>query len=298
MKSIQGAMFNHIDNILSDYSFYQLYCSGKISHEEYASQLDVHSDVLKAKGISESEVHFASRFPANAQSFVQDCLVDLLKKGVIDQIYYDEEQFNFYAKKMSITFDHDERCTYIYPEEARFLYALTSILKPKSVAFLGSYYGYWAFWSIPLLQQFNGQAYLIDINEDVNKIAQRNIKIFGYEPFVKVITGDAITFPNTSNETFDLIVIDAEGCKNDLDIERRGKRIYYPILKAALKKLRPGGKVIFHNILLHNFRYDPYFEHVISYNKIEFSKFLNLVSELFNLFLEYQSTEGIGIASL
>ena len=298
MKSLQGPVFKYIDNILNEYSFYHLYRSGQISHEEYAIQLDVHANILQEKGIPKSEVHFSSRFPTNVQKFIQSCLIDLFAKNLISEVSYDEEQLESYVGRMDVEFDHAGYHTFIYPEEAQLLYALTSILKPKSVAFLGSYYGYWAFWSLPLLQKFGGQAYLVDINDEVNKVAQRNIINFGYESCAKVITADATTFSRTSTEMFDLIVIDAEGSKNDPDLERCGKRIYHPILKEALKKLRPGGKVVFHNILLNNFRYDPYFDFIISHNKTEFMNFLSLVSENFDLFLEYQSTEGIGVAVL
>jgi len=95
MKSLQGPVFKYIDNILNEYPFYHLYRSGQISHEEYAIQLDVHANTLQEKGIPKSEIHFSSRFPINAQKFVQSCLMDLFAKDLISEVSYDNTPDNF-----------------------------------------------------------------------------------------------------------------------------------------------------------------------------------------------------------
>jgi len=201
----------------------------------------------------------------------------------------DEEGYSTYEQKIQNYFWHGERSTYIAPEEARLLYALCDIVRPQNVAFLGSYYGYWAHWVLPKLQTAGGQAWLVDVDADVSAIAQKNLDTFGFNETAKVVVDDAITFCQSSSRIFDMVVIDAECPRDHPNPSYRGKGIYIPIFKAVLPKMVSNSILVFHNIIFHHFHTSSFFSNVISRNHQELDPLQLLLKE---------HTEGIGISFL
>lgn len=299
MSKISGPAFDLINSVLTDFPFYQRFREGNISSAVYSQFLNDHCDQLQKYGLSKEDIKFASRFPQSETAFVHKMLIDLWEHGMIRNTNYNQHEFNQYAELIKSKFDHGSFRTYIYPEEARFIFALTSIIKPRSVAFMGSYYGYWAIWALPHIQQAGGKAYLVDLNPDVNRLAKKNLDNFGYENCTVVVTGNAIDFVPDGDRLFDLVVIDAEYYHLNPDPDYRGKAVYYPILKDSLPSIEPNGIVLCHNIILEKYKKDDlFFRHLATCHQNEYSKFLSLALDHMNVFLEYPSTEGIGIGQI
>jgi len=290
-----GTVFSHIDAVLKNHSFYNDFRINAVCSETYASKLLASKQALVDQGVAEADVHFSARFPRNEQAFVAQILSDLKQNNILPNDRYSSEAFAEYEKIIKQQYIHDSYATYIYPEEEQLLYALCAIAKPKRVAFLGAYYGYWAAWALPHIQDNGGSAYLLDVDQDVVDLAARNIRKLGFEGCARAIKQDAIEFMQNTDDQFDMLVIDAECDQSHPDPDFRGKAIYHPLLQAALPKLKQGGLVVCHNILLKNTTNDVYMDGVIQKNMREHRKFVPLVQTSLRKFIEYTSTEGVGI---
>lgn len=293
-----GPIHEHIHQTLLSYPFYQDFLAGRLDAHQYAEQVLALGSPELPPGVAAGDLPFASRFPADRSRFVQEVLTDLSDRGYLPTSTYDEADYRVYADKTQALFQHPPQGTYIAAEEAQLLYALTQILQPRNVAFLGSYYGYWAHWSLPSIQAVGGQAQLVDVDAEVLALAQQNIDNFGFSDTVNVVLEDAIAFCQRATTPFDMVVIDAECPRDHPNPDHRGKAIYVPILEAVLPKMAPGSVLIFHNIIFQHFHPCPFFDDVLARNHQEIDSLLPLLAEHTLEFLEYESTEGIGIGFL
>ena len=151
-----------------------------------------HKSLLKETGLHEDQIHLSSRFSLNDEQTVDYILEDLQNRNIISSVNYPKDKFDALSHKVANEFMHDSYTTYIFPEEARLLYALTYITKPKTMFFLGSYYGYWAIWSAVILKETGGVAYLVDTDCHVLALAEKNMNKFQCDSVVKYINEDAI----------------------------------------------------------------------------------------------------------
>lgn len=245
--------------------------------------------------MNENQIKLIERFPSSEADFVAAALERLRKEGVIETTSYCTEAFEAYRTRVAASFDHAERVTYIFPEEERLLYALAEVTKPHRVAFLGSYYGYWAVWALPAISAAGGTATLLDTDGECVSLARRNIECLGLGGSAEVVARDAITYMLESREHFDWVVLDAEGPKLGLPYDETDKALYYAMGTAAIERLRPGGMLICHNILLAHNGDDPYFANMIRNNQRQFYKFLPLLEASCSRRVELSSTEGVGI---
>lgn len=285
-----------INNALKQYSWYSDYLREDLKRPDYWNTLLQHKSQLTSAGLNEDQIHLSSRFPLNEERIVDAILNDLFQRKMITSVDYPKEQFIQLEQKIHQHFDHGSYTTYIFPEEARLLYALTYITKPKVMIFLGSYYGYWAIWAASLLKETGGCAYLIDVDSKVLDLADKNMKVFNLESVVRLINEDAITFLAREKIQHDFLVVDPEGPKVGDDPDLLDKAIYYPMLKAAHPFLDKNGLVLCHNILLDNpIKEDAYFAQKIEYNYNQFTKFLPFMKENYDASAWYDTTEGVGV---
>lgn len=235
------------------------------------------------------------RMPPDEAQFVQDCLYHLQSTGLLHSTLYNESAFQSYRQRVYASIDHDRYRTYIFPEEEQLLYALTQILRPKSVVLLGSFYGYWGLWAMPAVQEVGGIAYFVDLDPKVSALAARNLKSLGYENHAEVIVGDAVEFLRREALSFDLAVLDAEGPRWHPWKTYRGKSVYFPISEALLPRTAARFVLICHNVLLTTSFRDAATDRLLHQNRLQLSRFLELVRTEFPFGAEYSSTEGIGI---
>lgn len=250
---------------------------------------------LTEVGLNENQIKLIERFPANEADFVAAALERLRHAGLIETTSYSTEAFEAYRERVAIAFDHADRVTYIFPEEERLLYALAAVTKPRRVAFLGSYYGYWAMWALPAIAAAGGKATLLDTDGECVSLARRNIERLGLGDTAEVVAGDALAYMRENREQFDWVVLDAEGPKLGLPYDQTDKALYYPMGAVAVERIRAGGMLICHNILLAHHTEDPYFANMIRNNERQFYKFLPFLAASCPRRVELSSTEGVGV---
>lgn len=295
-KHTGSTAYSKINNVLRHYDWYSGYLEGKTDSRNYLRTLLQHKTELILAGLNEDQINLSSRFLLNNEQAVDHILDDLLERKIIKSVEYPKERFDLLFQKVADEFMHATYTTYIFPEEARLLYALTWIVKPKKMLFMGSYYGYWAIWSASILKETGGVAYLIDIDRNVLALAEKNMAQFNCDSVVRLVNEDAIQFMMREKISHDFLVVDPEGPKQGADPDLLDKAIYYPMVKAAHPCLATNGIVLCHNILLNNLQVEnKYFEKKIKYNFGQFSKFLPFMKENYESGVWYDTTEGVGI---
>ena len=297
MTAASPVVYEHADAVLQGRSFYRDYQAGRIDSVEYAREIDASLASLIDAGVAPGDVPFLKRRPPDDRQAVADILSDLHRRGLLGNVGWDEAGFSRHERRMRSEFQHDGRRTYIASEEAMLMYALVDLIRPKRVAFLGSYYGYWAFWALPTLARHGGTAVLIDIDEPVSLLSARNVRQFGYEASAEVVTADGCEWMSREKRQYDMIVLDAECPPTHPDPAVRGKRIYAPLLRAGLAALAPGGWVIGHNILVSHVPADPDLDAIIAKNMEEYRDFFQITGQHLEGFSHYTTTEGIGIGT-
>ncbi|HYV44932.1 MAG TPA: class I SAM-dependent methyltransferase [Myxococcaceae bacterium] len=289
----EGPLFDTVDRVLADRDEYRWFRRGLLSAGEWHRLLDGSERALVAAGVPAEDVQFAKRYPSSIQQFADGVLADLEARGVIATGRYDAERLAS-VEKAAQRYRHDGRRTYIYPEEARVLFALADILRPRRALFLGSFYGYWAHWALPSLVAGGGRAVLVDPDERAQRVARANLPA-AYRGKVDLVVSTGERFLDEAEGPFDFVVLDAEGPRDHPDPEQRGKRVYRPLLEHALPRLAPGALLVCHNILLSDRTGAPFFSRIIQRNQGELGAFMALVERTFDGFTEHLSTEGIGI---
>lgn len=295
-KTFGNTAFNKINHQLRHFPWYQDFLGNKISRASYLAEILKHQDTLMSSGLNEDQLHLSSRFPINAEQKVDSILKHLQMAKAIPTIDYPKAEFQSLFASRDQNFKHQHFTTYIFPEEARLLFALTHIMKPKRMLFLGSYYGYWSIWALAVLKKYGGEAYLIDIDEKAIQLSKENIQQFGYEDCAQFINEDVMSFINRAKIPHDFIVLDAEGPKVGANPDLLDKAIYYPMIAAAEPYLSKNGMLLCHNILLNNPIQDHYFEAKIAYNNDQFTKFFPYLKKHFSYTADFDTTEGVGIS--
>lgn len=289
-----GPLFDAVDRCLAERDEYRRFRAGELSREDFARFLDRMAGDLARSGVPAEDVHFAKRTPVSTTAFVDDVLADLARRRVIPRTDLDREQLVAVAAAAA-SIDHGGLCTYIYPEEALLLAALAQIVAPRRALFLGSYYGYWAHWAVPAIVAAGGRAVLVDPDPYVQAVARRHLGRSGLGGAVELAVTTGQSFLAETRDTFDFIVLDAEAPRDHPDPDQRGKRIYRPLFAHALPRLAPDAILVCHNILLSDHSGASFFTQVIERNREELGPFLALVDEALDGFVEYPSTEGLGV---
>jgi predicted O-methyltransferase YrrM len=274
---------------------YKSYCNGTISVSQYEQFVDRVAGFLIAAGLPSDDVHFAKRYPRCEEQFVHDKILDIYKLGMLPHTSYNSKEYEYIAKERNSNYDHGPFRTYIYPEEAHLLFAIVDIIKPRSVLFLGSYYGYWAYAPIFILRNNGGHATLLDPDPVAQSVAQANIARAGLQDTVEIAVMAGETYLDKVRLEYDFVVLDAENPRNHPNLEQRGKKVYGSLLQRVLPHMTSGAYLVCHNILFKNASEDVFFEGIIQRNKHELSRFMALIGQHIPNFVEVPSTEGVGI---
>jgi predicted O-methyltransferase YrrM len=272
------------------------WAAGLVDRTSYTMTLDAVLAQGATLPLTENECALSARLHWRAGDVVARALRDCVDAGVLPVTEYDVAGFATTGDLVTTRWDHADRKTFIFPEEAQLLYAVAAIAKPRRVAFLGSYYGYWAAWALAAAAPSLEYAVLLDVDPEVSALAATNLRALGLDANVEVLCRDAIEFMDGADgDAFDLMVLDAEGPKTGPDERMLGKRVYEPIAEAALPRLRPGGLLVAHNILLDHRVGHRYFRDLVAHNEIELGPFLDLLRPACTAFVHVETTEGVGI---
>jgi predicted O-methyltransferase YrrM len=287
-----GPVFEIARPLLEDQPRYRAFQQGG-DRAAFAEFLDTIATDLVAAGLPPEDVHFAKRYPRNAARFVNEMLEELAARGIIPGVAYDERRYEELDAAMRANYSHGGFRTYIYPEEKRLLFAVVEIVRPKSVVFLGSYYGYWAHAALAALVGHGGRAVLVDPDPRAQDVARRNLAAAGLSS-VEVAVMSGQEFADKAAGPYDLVVLDAEGPRDHPDPEQRGKRIYTPLLRHILPHLTGDALMACHNILFQDIAGCSFFDGILERNHAELDEFMSLASAEFSASYECPSTEGVG----
>jgi predicted O-methyltransferase YrrM len=292
--SFTGTVFAAADATLATSPHYQAFRAGKSSRADYHRLVEMLSRDLLSAGVPQADVPFMKRFPRKPTTCVEGVLADLHRRGILPTATYDMTKLARAEANMG-NFIHGRFKTYIYPEEGMLLGAIASICTPRHAVFLGSYYGYWAHWAIPSIVSAGGRVTLVDPDEECCDVAIKNLQANRLANAVNVVTTRGEHYLSGTSEMFDFVVLDAENPRDHPEPEQRGKRVYHSLMRAALPRLVPDALLVCHNILFTDTTDDPAFAEAITRNREELEPFAALLARFFGPFVEYRTTEGVGI---
>lgn len=289
-----GPVFAIAQSVLARHPEYQSFLN-RGSRSEFSVFLDSIAPDLIAAGLPPDDVQFAKRYPQSQTAFVGDALARLTSIGILPQPDYDKTGYERLAAQIREDYDHGSFRTYIYPEEARLLFAITDILRPRSAIFLGSYYGYWACAPLSVIARHGGRAVLVDPDPKAQDVARHNLKSAGLLDAVELAVTTGQDYLRQTSDRYDLVVLDAETPRDFPDPQQRGKAVYGPLLQHALGRMTPDATLVCHNYLFEDVAGCRFFDRIIERNRDELRAFLDLAAREFAGLVECTSTEGVGI---
>ena len=177
---------------------------------------------------------------------VEEGLKVLVKEGVLDHTRYDAAKM--LAHRAAVRENFDIPWTAISPRMQRLLYAINAISQPRVMVAVGVFCGF-TFISNAGAGAGPGACYKpqrlvgIEIRTDEADRARRNVATINRDGdgVVEIVAADGIPWLRDSDETIDLLYLDADGPKG------KGKSIYLDLVQSALHALRPGSLVLAHN---------------------------------------------------
>jgi len=133
----------------------------------------------------------------------------------------------------------DQRSRQVAPTTGRFLFALAASQAGIEVLEIGGSRGYSSIWLAAGARVLGGR--VVSLEHDPEKCAawRANIAEAGLEEWAELVEGDALTTLRETEDTFDLVFLDAE------------KDGYEALFARARPLLEPGGLVVADNVLSH-----------------------------------------------
>lgn len=181
-------------------------------------------------------------------SIVDEALSRLVEAGVLPHSRYDTDKM--LAHRTAVRDRFDIPWTAISPRVQRLLYAINAIAQPQVLVAVGIFCGN-TFISNAGAAIGPGAVYQarraigIEIRPQEAARARHNVEtLHTNRPGItnaEVLTADGIAWLQETDETIDLLYLDADGGP------RGAKSIYYELLQAGLHTLRPGSLVLAHN---------------------------------------------------
>lgn len=289
-----GTAYSVIDSALRGHAEYRDFRDGSMTRADYSRWVESRFDELSELGLNRDKQNLSTRFPMNDHECVANVLATLAEDGLVPGAGYPVDAFEQFAERVAGEWDHGGRTTFIFPEEARLMFALAHQVRPRNAVFLGSYYGYWAIWALPAVAAAGGRVTLVDVDGDVMALAERNIAALGYADLVDFVVADASEHARTLSDV-DLCVLDAEGPLDAPDPDLRDKAIYYPHTRAVSHALPQGALLVAHNVLLENLTANSYFAGRIANNEAQFAKWAGHLDEFYDVHRVFPTSEGVGV---
>jgi predicted O-methyltransferase YrrM len=178
---------------------------------------------------------------------VDEALATLAEAGIVPHTQYDRQKMLAHREGVRERFDIP--WTAISPRMQRLLYVINAIVQPQVMVAVGIFCGN-TFISNAGAAIGPGSCYRarhlvgIEIRPDEAARARRNVQALltarDAQTTVEIIAADGIPWLQRTDETIDLLYLDADG-------PRGCKSIYLELLFGALHALRPGSLVLAHN---------------------------------------------------
>jgi predicted O-methyltransferase YrrM len=122
-------------------------------------------------------------------------------------------------------------------ETAVFLNNLVKAAKPKIILEIGTSYGYSTIWLAEAAQMYGGKVISLEIDQEKADYAKQKINEAELTTHVNIVIGDALKFLETTNLTFDFVLLDL------------WKDFYIPCFDLFFPKLNQGAYVISDNMI-------------------------------------------------
>lgn len=188
------------------------------------------------------------------------CLEQLKKKEYINKTEYSLDEFLDFRQKV-----HDDFFIYwtaINPPMEHLLFALSEILKPKTILGIGIFTGNPVIWSLgPAIQGLYKATDMaaVEINKEHAQICQENMDKVSPNQKIKIHAADGFqVIKQYEPQSIDLLYLDANGrdpCgKNWFKRRKNTKRINYCLLKRGYKKIKDKGWTMCHNAYQPSFK--------------------------------------------
>lgn len=120
--------------------------------------------------------------------------------------------------------------------QGQILKMLCYMIKPQYVLEIGTYTGYSAICIAEALKE-NAEIHTIEIDDELESIIQKYVKLANLENKIKSFIGDSRTIIKSLNYNYDLAFIDGD------------KREYLEYYHLIFDKIKPGGYIIADNVL-------------------------------------------------
>ena len=244
---MNGRCWDRYEKILSKYDFFNAFRTGNLSKDDYKAKMEENKSEIISMGIGSYDFFRMSR-SVSGNDKVNSMLEDFVSQGGFSDLNYGEHEFEIYSAKIRPEYEDGGFVTAIFPEDELFMYAAAKLTAPKTMFMAGSYFGYWAIWAMEAVKTNGGVCTLSDINPEVTRVAEINMKKFGFADNVKLTTDDAEQLLLSSDEKIDLLALDATGAWNDPRPTHRGKILYATLLAAARHRLHTGSIIVIHNL--------------------------------------------------
>ncbi len=226
---------------------FRAYRAGEIGREEYLAGLEAQADELEGRlGDARNVRLLASRYPQDFDRSADEILDRLMEEGFLNR-RPDAAAADAFRRRVRAQFDHDGYRTYIQPSEARLACLISLAKRPRHVVVLGSYYGYWAIWTLPGAAAAGGDAVLVDPNPRVCALAERNLRALGFADRARVLCAKAEDVMDRLPDEIDLALLDADGGRDHPDSSYHGKGIYALLAERVFPRLAAGGLLLVHN---------------------------------------------------
>jgi predicted O-methyltransferase YrrM len=275
-----GTAYGRIDGALRGFAQYDDFRRGLIRRADYCAWIRASAGFLADLGLDEEQANLSTRFPRHERGHVAGVLADLAGSGVVDAVDYPEEEFAWHRDRVAARWTHDGRTAYVFPEEARLLYALAHLLRPRHAVFVGGDHGYWAAWALPAVVAAGGRATLVDADPAARRLAARNLAALGVAGAVDFRAG------GFQAGDVDLCVLDTR--PGDGTSYRSRAEEITPVMA-------PGGVLVAHHMLLQNLTDNPYLTRRIAHNVTRYAPFHQYLERHYGARRAYPTTAGLGV---
>ncbi|MFL6071873.1 MAG: hypothetical protein ACJ73S_00465 [Mycobacteriales bacterium] len=278
-----GTAYDRIHEALRGFAQWDDFRRGLIRRADYCVWVRAHTGFLADLGLDEEHANLSTRFPRHERGHVAGVLADLAESGVVDGVDYPEEEFAAHRERVAARWTHDGRTGYVFPEEARLLYALAHLARPRHAVFAGGDLGYWAAWALPAVVAAGGRATLVDADPAARRLAARNLAALGLPSSADVVDIRAGGLPAGG---VDLCVLDTAP----------GDRAGYACRAGAVTAaMAPGELLVAHHMLLQNMTDNPYLARRIAANVDRYAPFHQHVERHYGVRRVFPTTAGLGV---
>jgi predicted O-methyltransferase YrrM len=272
-------------------SEFRAWRSGTMDQNDYAHWLERNASLPPQLGLNEDKFNLTLRYTS-----LEDALQECISRDLRSRMKLSDRDRNKIHDIRSL-FDQSDCSTYIFPEEEEAIAAFVAMCNSRHVLVVGSYFGYWAAMAAAVVLAGGGSVTLVDPDARVMAIAKQNFQKLFPQRAVQFVCADFFHwFREAPLPEFDTVVIDADGDQEEPSYEKRGKRIYGPVVDAIFQRRNPTEvRLIVHNMITYNRFQNRYFTNKVRRYIDDYRTMFYVLERAGKYMYEIPTTEGIGL---